>query len=64
MSLDRKFNGDSKNVLKYMIGSLQMGFTCYFVSDCPFNFFFAILTLTAFFFLIVLDFQESFYVIR
>jgi len=35
MSLDRKFNKDSKNVLKNMIRSLQVGFTNDFVPDCP-----------------------------
>jgi len=65
MSLNRKFNEDSKNVLKNMIRSLQMGFTCYFVPDCSFKLcFFAIQTLTAFFFLTVLDFVVFFYVIK
>jgi len=35
MSLDRKFNEDSKNVLKNMIWSLQVGFTSDFIPDCP-----------------------------
>jgi len=39
MSLDRKFNEDSKNVLKNMFRSLQMGFTCYFIPDCYFKFY-------------------------
>jgi len=34
MSLDRKFNEDSKNVLRNMIRSLQVGFTSNFVPDC------------------------------
>jgi len=34
MSLDGKFNEDSKNVLKNMIRSLQVSFTGNFVSDC------------------------------
>jgi len=34
MSLDRKFNGNSKNVLKTVIFSLQVGFTGDFVLDC------------------------------
>jgi len=37
MSLDRKFNEDSKNVLRNMIRSLKMRFTCYFVIDCSFK---------------------------
>jgi len=37
MSLDRKFNGDSKNVLKTVILSRQVGFTGDFVPDCPFK---------------------------
>jgi len=32
--LDRKFNEDSKNVLKTVIFSLQVGFTGNFVADC------------------------------
>jgi len=35
MSLDRKFNEDSKNVLKNMIRSLQVGFTGDFVANRP-----------------------------
>jgi len=34
MLLDRKFNEDSKNVLKNVIQGLQMGFTDNFVADC------------------------------
>jgi len=37
MSLDRKFNEDSKNVLKNMIRSLQVGFTSDFVPGCLFK---------------------------
>jgi len=37
MLLDKKFNGDSKNVLKTVILSLQVGFTGDFVPDCPFK---------------------------
>jgi len=37
MLLDRKFNEDSKNVLKTVIFSLQAGFTGDFVSDSPFK---------------------------
>jgi len=37
MSLDGKFNGDSKNVLKTVIFLLQVGFTGDFVPDCPFK---------------------------
>jgi len=37
MSLDRKFNGDFKNVLKTVIFSLQVGITGDFVLDCPFK---------------------------
>jgi len=35
--LDRKFNEDSKNVLKTLIFSLQVGFTSDFVLDCHFK---------------------------
>jgi len=39
MSVDSKFNEDSKNVLKKMIRLLQVGFTGDFVPDClVFNF--------------------------
>jgi len=34
MLLDRKFNEDSKNVLKTVIFSLQVGLTSNFVSAC------------------------------
>jgi len=34
MLLDRKFNGDSENVLKTVNFSLQVGFTGKFVPDC------------------------------
>jgi len=34
MFLNRKFNEDSKNVLKSVIFSLQVGFKCDFVPDC------------------------------
>jgi len=34
MFLGRKFNKDSKNVLKTVIFSLQVGLTGNFVSDC------------------------------
>jgi len=37
MSLDRKFNEDSKNVLKTAIFPLQVSFTGNFVPDCPFE---------------------------
>jgi len=37
MSLDRKFNEDSKNVLKIVIFSPQVGFISDCVSDCPFK---------------------------
>jgi len=36
--LDRKFNEDSKNVLKIVIFSLQVGFTGDFVLDCLSNY--------------------------
>jgi len=36
-TLDKKFNGDFKNVLKIIIFSLQVGFTADFVPDCPFK---------------------------
>jgi len=35
--LDRKFNEDSKNVLKTVIFLLQVGFTGDFILDCPFK---------------------------
>jgi len=35
MSLDRKFNEDSKNVLKNTIRTLKVGFRGDFVPDCP-----------------------------
>jgi len=34
MSLDRKYNEDSKNVLKIVIFSLQVGFSGNFVAEC------------------------------
>jgi len=37
MSLDGKFNGDSKTVIKSVIFSLQVCFTGDFVPDCPFK---------------------------
>jgi len=37
MSLDRKFSEDSKNMLKTVIFSLQVGFTSNFVLDCLFK---------------------------
>jgi len=37
MSLDRKFNEDSKNVLTTVIFSLQVGFTGDFVPDCSYK---------------------------
>jgi len=37
MSLDRKFNEDSKNVLKTIIFLFQVGFTSDFVFDCLFK---------------------------
>jgi len=37
MLLNRKFNGDSKNVLKTVIFLPQVGFTRYFVFNCPFK---------------------------
>jgi len=37
MSLDRKFNEDSKNMLKTVIFLLQVGFTSYFTLDCLFK---------------------------
>jgi len=37
MSLERKFNEDSKNVIKTVIFSLQVCFTGNFVLDCPFK---------------------------
>jgi len=35
--LDRKLNEDSKNVLKLVIFSLQVGFTVDFLPDCTFK---------------------------
>jgi len=35
MVLNRKFNEDSKNVLRTVIFSLQVGFTGDFVPECP-----------------------------
>jgi len=35
--LNRKFNEDSKNVLKTVSFSLQIGFTGDFVPDCPYK---------------------------
>jgi len=35
--LDKKFIEDSKNVLKTVIFSLQVGYTGDFVADCPFK---------------------------
>jgi len=37
MSLDGKFNEDSKNVLRTVIFLLQVGFKGDFVSDCPYK---------------------------
>jgi len=37
MSLGKKFNEDSKNVLKTVIFSLEVSFTGDFVPDCPFK---------------------------
>jgi len=34
MLLDRKFNEDSKNVVKIVIFSLQVGFSGNFVAEC------------------------------
>jgi len=36
-SVDRKFNEDSKNMLKTVIFSLQVSFKIAFVPDCPFK---------------------------
>jgi len=38
--LDRKFNKDSKNVVKTVIFLFQVGFTGNFVPDCPFELYF------------------------
>jgi len=46
--LNRKFNEDSKNVLKTVIFLLQVGFTSDFVPECPFKLFLAVQTLTPF----------------
>jgi len=35
--LDRKFNEESKNVLKNVIRSLQVGFRSHFLADCSLN---------------------------
>jgi len=37
MPLDRKFNEDSKNVLKTVIISFKVDFTSGFVADCHFK---------------------------
>jgi len=37
MLLDRKFNEDSKNVIKTVIVSLQVGFIADFVPECSFK---------------------------
>jgi len=37
VSVDRKFNEDSKNVLKTVLFSLQVASTGNFVLDCPFK---------------------------
>jgi len=50
---DRKFNEDSKNVLKTVIFSLQVGFTNDFVPDCPFKLCLSVQTLTPLFSLTV-----------
>jgi len=44
--LDRKFNKDSKNVLKTVIFLLQVGFIGNFVPDCRFKLFLALQTVT------------------
>jgi len=53
--LDRKFEEDSKNVLKTVIFLLQVIFTDDFVPDCPFKLFLAVQTLTPLFYLTVLN---------
>jgi len=42
MLFDRKFNQDSKNVLKTIIFSLQLEFTGDFISACPLKLFLAV----------------------
>jgi len=59
MSLDRKFNEDSKNVLKILIFSLQVGFRGNFVPDCQ-NVFLADQILTTIFYLTLHDFVVFF----
>jgi len=64
MLLDRKFNENSKNVLKTVIFLLQVGFTGYFVSvfsNCASD---SLKTFTALFFLTVSNFVVFFHVIR
>jgi len=64
MSIVKKFNEDSKNVLKTVIFSLQVGFTDNFVSDCSFKLFLAVQILTLIFSLILPNFVVFFYAIR
>jgi len=65
MLLDRKFNDDSKNVLKTIIFSLQAGFTSDFVSDCRFKLcLLSVQILTLRLSLTVLNLVMFFYVIR
>jgi len=64
MLLDRKFNEDSKNVLKTVIFLLQVGFTGNFVSvlsNCVSG---SLKTLTPLFSLTVSNFVVFFHVIR
>jgi len=56
MSLDSKFNEDSKNVLKKFIFSLQVGFFGNFLPDCPLKLFLAVQILTQRFSLTLPDF--------
>jgi len=64
MLLVRKFNEDSKNVLKTVIFSVQVGFTRNFVPDCLYKLFLAVQTLTPRFSLTVLNFLEFFLTIE
>jgi len=57
----RKFNEDSKNVLKTVIFSFQVSFIVNFVLDSPFKLFLAVQTLTPHFSLTVPNFVAFFH---
>jgi len=60
MLLNRKFNEDSKNVLKSVIVSLQVGYTSNFLPDRLYKLFLTVQTLTPLFSLTVLNFVVFF----